>query len=461
MTLRFVPRVVLGFVFLMLLCVGAGTLSILQLHSLSDSQDKLAVQNVVPLGDLAYVGMAARSSQNQLFRLLDVKEGKDYDELKAALDGNAVVVDQRMKSYTPDDAQDQQNLNVFNDTAAPFRAVKAKAMALAAAGKTEELRVLLTSSEYTQATDARNKAFDQLMAYNVRLALDETERNNQLSAMAGTLMAVSLGAGLLIAILLAVLILRSSLKPISLIRTTTTSVAIGSEQLSGSAGQVSEGSSEQAASVEEISSSIEEMTASIHQNAENAVQTERIARASAQNAKDAGTAVGSTVDAMKRIAEKISIIQDIARQTNLLSLNASIEAARAGEHGKGFAVVANEVQKLAERSRNAATEIDGLSRSSVEVAEQAGTGLDALVPDIERTAQLVTEIAASSNEQNSGVQQINAAIQQLNIVVQRNASSSEELAATADGLSVQAVQLAGAVAYFGRDGSAETPSARA
>jgi methyl-accepting chemotaxis protein len=200
--------------------------------------------------------------------------------------------------------------------------------------------------------------------------------------------------------------------------------------------------------VEEISASIEEMTASINQNADNANQTEKIAMKSSTDAKEGGDAVQKTVSAMKQIAEKISIIQEIARQTNLLSLNASIEAARAGEHGKGFAVVASAVQKLAERSQDAAEEISKLSKSSVDVAQKAGEMLTKLVPDIQKTADLVSEINAASSEQNKGIQQVNTAVQQFNQVVQANAAASEELASTSEELSSQAEELKNRLTFF-------------
>lgn len=228
-------------------------------------------------------------------------------------------------------------------------------------------------------------------------------------------------------------------------------VSSGSQQLSASSEALSQGATEQAASVEEISSSMEEMTANIRQNAENALQTEKIAIQSATDAETGGKAVYDTVEAMKQIADKISIIEEIARQTNLLALNAAIEAARAGEHGKGFAVVAAEVRKLAERSGAAAAEISELSSSSVEVAERAGEMLSKMVPDIKRTAELVQEIAAASNEQNSGAEQINQAIQQLDQVVQQNASAAEEMASTSTELSSQAEQLQQTMSYFRLD----------
>ncbi len=225
-------------------------------------------------------------------------------------------------------------------------------------------------------------------------------------------------------------------------------VSTGSVQLSTASQGISQGSSEQAASVEEISASIEEMTASIGQNADNANQTEKIAMKSSSDAKEGGEAVKMTVDAMRQIADKISIIQEIARQTNLLSLNASIEAARAGEHGKGFAVVASAVQKLAERSQDSAEEISKLSKSSVDVAEKAGEMLNKIVPDIQKTAELVAEINAASAEQNKGIQQVNTAIQQFNQVVQSNASASEELASTSEELSSQAEGLRDRLSFF-------------
>ncbi|AMK10223.1 methyl-accepting chemotaxis protein [Pseudodesulfovibrio indicus] len=235
----------------------------------------------------------------------------------------------------------------------------------------------------------------------------------------------------------------------------TNNVAGGSAELSASSQALSQGATEQAASIEEVSSSMEQMASNISQNAENARETETLATKAANDAKETGEAVGQTVEAMKQIAEKISIIEEIARQTNLLALNAAIEAARAGEHGKGFAVVAAEVRKLAERSGTAAGEISDLSVSSVEVADKAGRMLGQLVPDIERTAALVQEITAASNEQNAGASQINTAIGQLDTVIQQNASASEEMASTSEELSSQSRQLQETMSFFnvGNNGS--------
>lgn len=232
------------------------------------------------------------------------------------------------------------------------------------------------------------------------------------------------------------------------VQSASDNVASGSEELSASAEQLSQGATEQAASVEEVSSSMEQMSSNIRQNADNATQTEKIALKAAQDAEAGGKAVIQAVSAMKNIAEKISIVEEIARQTNLLALNAAIEAARAGEHGKGFAVVAAEVRKLAERSGTAAAEISELSSSTVSVADQAGQMLAKLVPDIQRTAELVQEISAASNEQNAGAEQINKALQQLDQVIQQNASASEEMASTSEELSSQAEQLQSTISFF-------------
>lgn len=239
-------------------------------------------------------------------------------------------------------------------------------------------------------------------------------------------------------------------------------VASGSEEMSASSESLSQGSTEQAAAVEESSSAMEEMASSISQNADNAKQTEAIAIKAAQDAQSSGNAVAQTVSAMKEIAGKISIIEEIARQTDLLALNAAVEAARAGDHGKGFAVVASEVRKLAERSQTAAAEITSLSRSSTGVAEKAGELLGKLVPDIQKTADLVQEINAASQEQSTGASQVNKALQQLDQVIQQNAAGSEELASTAEELSSQAEQLQSTIAFFNlNDGYGSAPKALA
>jgi methyl-accepting chemotaxis protein len=190
------------------------------------------------------------------------------------------------------------------------------------------------------------------------------------------------------------------------------------------------------------------MAANSRQNADNAQQTEKIALQVAGDAADGGKSVSLTVSAMKEIAGKISIIEEIARQTNLLALNAAIEAARAGNQGRGFAVVAAEVRKLAERSQQAAIDIREVSASSIEVAERAGGILTKIVPDIQKTAELVQEITAASKEQNLGAASIGAAMQQLDHLIQQNTGASEQMASTSEELASQAQQLQDAIAFF-------------
>ncbi|HEY8906577.1 MAG TPA: methyl-accepting chemotaxis protein, partial [Rhodoferax sp.] len=247
------------------------------------------------------------------------------------------------------------------------------------------------------------------------------------------------------------------------VRSATDMLAAASETVSATSQSLSQAASEQAASVEEASASVEQMGTSINQNTDNARITGTVAVQAALQAVEGGAAVKDTVAAMKQIAGKVSIIDDIAYQTNLLALNAAIEAARAGEYGKGFAVVAAEVRKLAERSQIAAKEISELAGNSVDKAESAGKLLDTIVPAISKTSSLVQEIAAASSEQSSGVGQINTAMNQLNHITQQNAASSEELAATAEEMSGQAMQLQEVMSFFSVGGDSrrnDTPAAK-
>ncbi len=232
------------------------------------------------------------------------------------------------------------------------------------------------------------------------------------------------------------------------VRSGADALAGASAQVSATAQTLSQGTGEQAASVEETTSSLEEMSASITQNAENSRQTESMAKEGARNAEEGGKSVQETVGAMKSIAEKIGIIEEIAYQTNLLALNAAIEAARAGEHGKGFAVVATEVRKLAERAQKAAKEIGALAGSSVKVAERSGQLIVELVPVIRKTADLVQEVAAASAEQSAGVSQVSKAMGTVDQVTQRNASAAEELSSTAEEMASQSESLQQLMAFF-------------
>jgi methyl-accepting chemotaxis protein len=303
----------------------------------------------------------------------------------------------------------------------------------------------------TSKVDGRQKVFVlvpvlvQDRYWGLTMTVPTAEVNQSITDSLETASIIAIVFLAVVSLLLVFVISRSVITVFNTIEENVGNVTVGIGQISSSSQGLAQGSTEQASSLEQVSASVEELSATIRQNADSASQTEKIASKSAVDAKAGGEAVMKTVQAMKDISSRVVIIQEIARQTNLLSLNASIEAARAGEHGRGFAVVANEVQKLAERSQTAAREIEDLSKTSVAVAEQAGQMLGHMVPDIQRTADLVTEIHAASSEQASGVGQIESAVQQLNAVVQQNASSAEELASTAEELAGQASLMREAV----------------
>ncbi|MDD2309020.1 MAG: MCP four helix bundle domain-containing protein [Desulfuromonadaceae bacterium] len=492
--LKIGTKLISGFVLVALIAGVIGLIGIQKIQQINEADTKLYEKMTVPLGELADIAV---SFQRLRINLRDIVATNDKQEMLKIADN---IKKLRAETTEKQDAFEKTILNdegrkLFDDykkNREIYAGVFVRILALAEADKDAEAIALLTG-EGKQIAFQYQAAIDRQQEAKLKQAKLTAEENTAIASAASRLMTgLSIG-GALLAICLGLFISRAITRPINEavgvanslakgdltisveskskdetgimmaalslmvdklkqvvgeVMSASDNVASGSQELSSTAQQMSQGATEQAASAEEISSSMEEMASSIRQNTDNAMQTEKISIKSAVDAKEGGKAVIETVAAMKEIATKISIIEEIARQTNLLALNAAIEAARAGEHGKGFAVVASEVRKLAERSQSAAGEISSLSSRSVSIAEQAGEMLTKMVPDIQKTAELVQEITASSKEQDTGAEQINKAIQQLDQVIQQNASASEEMASTSEELSSQAEQLQSSISFF-------------
>ncbi|MDR3672133.1 MAG: methyl-accepting chemotaxis protein [Holophaga sp.] len=459
-------RLMLGFALILVMLVMVALFGISRMVAIEAGFDDVVNDNNVKIAlanqTLIDVNIVARSVRNVLLyqdphdlatmrsRIQDSR--KDYDEASDKMKG--LVKSDRGKKIMAE-------IEAGRDKAWPLLV---KALALADTGKSRDA-ILILEKEAQAPQEAWTTALQAMVKFQEEQTRNAAEQGHKDYETAfRTMLGLTLAA-VILGIVITIAIIRAIARPIGHVLEASRNMVSTSEQLSATAQALSQGASEQAASVEETSASMEEMSASITQNNENAKVTGDIATRTAKETVDGGQAVRETVTAMKQIAKKIAIIDDIAYQTNLLALNAAIEAGRAGEHGKGFAVVAAEVRKLAERSQVAAEEISELASGSVDQAERAGKLLGTIVPSIQKTSDLVMEIAAASSEQNSGVGQINAAlgqisqaIAQVSHAVSQNAAASEELASTSEEVSAQALEMQAAMEFFKLEGA--RPQAR-
>jgi len=492
-------QLILAFILVALIAGGIGAIGIANLDTLTRRDEIMYTESVAPMKHVVAIQSNFLQMRNSLSKMPAApdpeKLGKLVDQVNEFKRGIAAAT-AGYAGTTLSDA-DKATLARMKELFERYDQEVAQTITQAKlAGKAAEAVAHSFSPRVAQITGDLNGCIDELVKLNLDDAKEASESNGRIARTAIRQMEIAMTLGVLLAVGLGLAVTRTIKKQVGGEPADATAIAhrvaggdltvqvvlapgdgtsmmfaiktmiaklseiIGqtqlasgnllaaSEQLSSTAQSLSQGASEQAASVEETSASMEQMSASIAQTNENAKVTGDIATRTASETVAGGEAVRETVSAMRQIAHKIAIVDDIAYQTNLLALNAAIEAGRAGEHGKGFAVVAAEVRKLAERSQVAAEEISRLATGSVALAEQAGSLLGGIVPGIQKTADLVQEIAAASAEQNSGVGQINNAINQISQSVQQNAAASEELASTSEEVNAQAMELQGMMEFF-------------
>jgi methyl-accepting chemotaxis protein len=485
-----------GFAVVAIIGVGIGVTGIVCQGSLANANVALYEKSTIPEGEL--IGMTA-SLQGLRLASRDIILSPDKAKYAAKVSSLKEELTRQSREFekTISETDTRAHFEEFSEDRRAYEVYLDRMVAMAQAGKEKEAAEIMYQGDALKAVTAVQDSFNKMRDDALGSAEKRMQASSALAARATYIMLGAILAGLASALTFGWMLTRSIIGPVlrvvaalkslesgdlnqraetgsgagsgdeigqmesclgSLsgtltrmiveIRAIASEVSTASQSISSASVDLSRGASAQAAAAEQASASMEEMVSIVKQNADNAQQTDKIAMQSATDAQTSGRSVLEAVGAMKEIASKISIIEEIARQTNLLALNAAIEAARAGEHGKGFAVVAAEVRKLAERSQKAAAEINRLSDTTMCVSEKSGAMLEKLVPNIQKTAELVQEISAASREQDTGAEQINKALQQLDQVIQRNASASEEMATTTEELSAQSEQLMSALAFF-------------
>lgn len=497
-------KLLASYILLAILCGVVGIFGISKIKQIDEADTLLYEKILLPI---EYTGLITTDFNRIRVNVVNssrTTEMVKIEEYKKAIDKYDSQIKEHIelykKTYLSD--EDKKMFEKFVEDYNSYMSLSEKLFKNIEAGNVEEA-VLLVNTTMKEVGFEVNQEGTELMEYNRNAGKETAENNTMVANAASSLMIAIITISMILAVLIGIVISRSITLPLAkgveyadklangdltarldvnqadevgrladALRTMTDrlreiiqnivsgadNIAAASMQMSSTSQQMSQGATEQASSAEEVSSSMEEMASNIQQNTDNAQQTEKISIAASGNISEVSRTSEESLTSIKTIAEKIGIISEIARQTNILALNAAIEAARAGEHGKGFAVVAAEVRKLAENSQKAAVEIDTLAKTTVNVTETAVKQMNMIVPEIQKTSKLVQEIAAASNEQNSGADQVNNAIQQLNQVIQQNAAASEEMATSSEELSSQAEQLKQVVAFFKIDDTGKSHS---